>query len=197
MDQEERLLVKKAKQKDEASIVKLLRKYDPAIKKVSIYFFTKFKNIPLSFEDFKQDASIAFLRAVSTYNEEKNKSLLYYANTCMVNKLTSLVRSARRKENIISLDETMEENSFSKDVPCSPITSQDEYEKNAWLRNFRDTITEIMTTEQITVWDLYLQGFSYEEIADKTKLTKKKVDNTIAACKKKIIKNREMFDLEK
>lgn len=196
MDQEERLLVKKAKQKDEASIVKLLRKYDPAIKKVSMYFFTKFKNIPLSFEDFKQDATIAFLKAVSTYNEEKNKSLLYFANTCMMNKLTSLVRSERKKDNIISLDETIEDNSSSKVIPCSPVTSQEEYEKLAWIRNFRDTINNILSTEQKGVWELYLQGFSYEEIAEKTGLTKKKVDNTILACKKKIIINREMFDLE-
>lgn len=196
MDQEERLLVKKAKQKDEASIVKLLRKYDPAIKKVSMYFFTKFKNIPLSFDDFKQDATIAFLKAVSTYNEEKNKSLLYFANTCMMNKLTSLVRSERKKDNIISLDETIEDNSSSKVIPCSPVTSQEEYEKLAWIRNFRDTINNILTTEQKGVWELYLQGFSYEEIAEKTGLTKKKVDNTILACKKKIIINREMFDLE-
>ncbi|NLT19290.1 MAG: RNA polymerase sigma-H factor [Firmicutes bacterium ADurb.Bin080] len=196
MDQEERLLVKKAKQKDEASIVKLLRKYDPAIKKVSMYFFTKFKNIPLSFDDFKQDATIAFLKAVSTYNEEKNKSLLYFANTCMMNKLTSLVRSERKKDNIISLDETIEDNSSSKVIPCSPVTSQEEYEKLAWIRNFRDTINNILSTEQKGVWELYLQGFSYEEIAEKTGLTKKKVDNTILACKKKIIINREMFDLE-
>jgi hypothetical protein len=38
MDQEERLLVKKAKQKDEASIVKLLRKLIPLLKRlVSIF----------------------------------------------------------------------------------------------------------------------------------------------------------------
>lgn len=196
MDQEERLLVKKVKIKDDAAIVKLLRKYEPAIVKVSMYFHTKFKNISLSFEDFKQDASIAFLKAVSTYDEEKNKSLLYYANTCMMNKLTSLVRSARRREDIISIDEPADDNSSTKEIPCPGDSVVETYEKKEWLKNFKEITNKILTDKQLSVWDLYLQGFSYEEISQKTVLPKKKVDNTIAACKRKLIENRNLFELD-
>ena len=47
-------------------------------------------------------------------------------------------------------------------------------------------VKDILTDEQFSILKLFINGASYSEIATKTNLTTKKVDNTLQAIKKKL-----------
>lgn len=192
MENEERILVKKAQKGDDLALNKLIAQYDRAITKMSIYFENKFKSMYLDFEELKQDATIAFTKAVFSYDENKNKSLFYYTKTCMINKLISHIRSKRAKYAQIIPDIATIDGS-EIDIPCDSPSPLDIIEKEIWIAEIKTIIIKLLTPNQIKVWDLHLEAYTYSEIAEKLEITVKKVDNTLVACKRKIRENQSLF----
>lgn len=194
MDKEELSILKKAKAGDQVSLATLIVKYDPAMNKIASFFQNRFKNTySLDFLELKQDALIAFLKSVSRYDNDKNKSFLNYSKICMLNALTSTIRRKRTETPSPTIPiEPGEDNPGINVVSLRP-SPQETLENEKIAEEIRAALKKLLSESQYCVIELYFNGFSYLEIASLLHISKKTVDNTIAGAKIKISKNKELF----
>jgi len=132
----------------------------------------------VDYDDLYQVGCLALIKAIKTYNAESAATFKTYASTCIYNAVLDEVRK-------------------SKDVPTEPIDDASDFdapsgddveqeyiekETTALLYNaLKGTLSEL----EFSVLNLYLIGLSYQEISDKLRVEKKKVDNTLTAIKHK------------
>ncbi len=181
-------LAQKVKDGDTEAVEVLLSRYIVMLRRASHGYC-----IPgADADDLFQEAAMALLEAVRTYNRVYNVSFRSYAVVCMKRKVASVVRSALRKRNAanggnISLDE-----SFSDGL--IPMTSGDDVLNNPELLHIlneeraavRQLIQFILSDLENEVLRLYLACASYGDIAGQLGITVKSVDNALQRIRKKL-----------
>ena len=134
-------------------------------------------------EDLMQEGVIGLLNAINTYNG----SCLFstYAYACIKNAMISAVNSAQSKKN----------GPLNRSVP---ITSQTDEFLNLYLnpedeiigkeneKELMQKITAELSSFEITVLKLFLEGLSYLEIGEKLNKQPKSIDNALQRIKRKI-----------
>jgi RNA polymerase sigma factor (sigma-70 family) len=83
-------------------------------------------------------------------------------------------------------EEHEEEDGLIATIPSNEPTPFDVLSRMDEMKSFYKSLQELLTEDQYAVMCLYLQNYSYKEIATRLNLTTKKVDNLILASKKKI-----------
>ena len=127
-------------------------------------------------EDLRQEAGIAFLRAVRTYDPEKNKGVTFglYAKICVKNAMISLFRkqSARKKRRQRGGDiaETAE------------YRAAEEVDLGTLLEGARGTLSAF----EADVLDMYVKGMKPRETAAELGVGEKTVYNALYRAKAKI-----------
>lgn len=144
-------------------------------------------------DDLMQEGLLGLWKAIKDYDETKNDSFMSFASMCIVSRITDTLRTQTRQKNkmlneAVSLSELGD--SCVKDYGNDPISN---YIVRDGTESFYEIIEQICTEEQIKVLKLYLEGYTYAEIASMTGLSSKKVDNVLLAIKKKIKQNKELF----
>ena len=139
---------------------------------------------------------IGVFKAIRDYDETRGASFSTFAELCINRQIVTAIKAASRYKhaplnNSMSLSGTFsedDENSTLEDVIVSN-TSEDP-EAMLLLREDLDYIGrnggELFSPLERKVWDLYLQGKSYAEIASLTGKTTKAVDNAISRARKKV-----------
>lgn len=77
-----------------------------------IYIAKKFENTGVELEDLVSIGSIGLIKAVSTFNYEKNIKLATYASRCIENEILMHLRKVTKQKLEVSLDEPL---NFDKD----------------------------------------------------------------------------------
>ncbi len=72
-----------------------------------VYIARKFDNTGINLEDLISIGSIGLIKAVNTFNAEKNIKLATYASRCIENEILMFLRRSARAKNEISLDEPL------------------------------------------------------------------------------------------
>ncbi len=181
-------LVNKAKAGDEISMNAIIAKYKGLLVRKAIHYFLS----DGTFEDLYQEASLGLVKAIRSYDYDKNPNLSSYLTMCVTTQILDAVRASTRKKNAIlnqsvSLDDITEE---STPEELNPIEL---YLLNEETSNFHDVLSKYFSEEKLKVLQLYLQGYTYQEISKMLNITTKKIDNTLASIKKKIRDNKELF----
>ena len=60
-------------------------KYTPIIRKIASEYYQKYSNYGYEYDDFLQEAELAFYRALSSYNEDKNSLFYTFVNMFIEN----------------------------------------------------------------------------------------------------------------
>lgn len=135
-------------------------------------------------EDLAQEGLIGLLDAVHAFDPSGGASFGTLAYTCIVNRMRSAMRSARRAGAVpagavVSIDALQQV--ASADDPEGQIIARDEVVRlRRWVENH-------LSGREQQVLRLYLSGESYAAIADKLSLSgSKSVDNTMQRIRKKI-----------
>ncbi|MBR0425323.1 MAG: RNA polymerase sporulation sigma factor SigH [Clostridia bacterium] len=147
-------------------------------------------------EDLVQEGMIGLYRAVCDYDAEKAASFRSFAELCITRRILSAIKRATRKKHAplntyISLNQPMfteQEDGTLFDTmqnlrvvdPEEELIGREEYEHI--LRYLNDNLSKL---EQ-TVLNLYLNGFSYQQIAVKLNRPPKSIDNALQRIKHKI-----------
>lgn len=138
------------------------------------------------YDDIKQTAQIALYRAAMSYDtKQTNVSFGLYAKICIVNALLSCRRKMNRADEYsdYSLDALESDNdSF---LPGSGDPSELLISKEEWGFT-RDIINSALSKYENRVFDMYISGFSYSEIAARLSKTEKSVDNAMCRIKSKL-----------
>ena len=77
-----------------------------------IYIAKKFENTGVELEDLVSIGSVGLIKAVSTFNYEKNIKLATYASRCIENEILMHLRKTTKQKLEVSLDEPL---NFDKD----------------------------------------------------------------------------------
>lgn len=102
-------------EEEEAYLLQQLRTGDVAVRSVLIernlrlvvYIARKFENTGIPIEDLSSIGSIGLIKAVNTFNPERNIKLATYASRCIENEILMFLRRNQRHRVEISLDEPL------------------------------------------------------------------------------------------
>lgn len=142
--------------------------------------------------DFTQEGLLGLLSACKTFNSTIGTTFKNYAAVCIKNRFVSIIRkskskSAIPKENIVSIDDSRfsDTNDFefsdnNRSNPEELVVSKER------LKEFLIQMKQSLSQREITVAYFYLKGLTYEEISEKTGISKKSVDNALQRVKKKL-----------
>lgn len=132
------------------------------------------------YDDLMQEATLALYNAAMTYDTEQSEVTFgLYAKVCIRNRLISAGRKLKRqKKNRTVLDFRQE-----------PDRTQKRSAAYAQIDGMRETISESFSEYEMAVFELYLAGCSYREMAEKLNKTEKSIDNAVCRMKKKLKKH--------
>lgn len=186
----------KAKNNDKKAIEKLLKENESVIQAQVSKFFVK----GMEEEDLKQEASIAFLDSIKTYDPEQNDNFPAFASICIERKLITLLSSSQRQKNIplntsYSLDYKTKYNDEDSVMLLDLIdedldTTEDKIIKEEKLRILMEKTEKILSKFEMKVLSLYFKGYSYNEMAKQLNSNEKAIDNAIQRIKQKIKKEK-------
>ena len=186
-------LITKAKNHDEEAVEKLFGIFKPKVIAIAREYFL----IGAEFDDLLQEGMIGLYKAIGVYDESKNHSFSAFASLCIHRQLQNAVKNANRKKNsplntyvpIKYYDGTSssEEDNVLKLV----IADENSDIEQNYIDKEMNTIViskvkDMLTDEQFNMLKLFLNGDSYNSIAENLNLSTKQVDNTLQAIKKKL-----------
>lgn len=177
---------------DEEAMEFLLKKYRGMVRKETRALYL----IGGDDEDLIQEGMIGLFKAIRDYKVEENKDFALFANICIRRQIYNAITASNRKKHIplntyISLyapssPDSIEEG-FGEQVgdlyrnPEEHIIAKERVDE-LWKR-----IDKRLSSLERKVLDLYLNGDSYEMIAEKLGKSKKSIDNAVQRIRGKLM----------
>jgi len=183
------LLVRQAQTGNADAEEYLIRKYKDVVRgKAHIYFIVGADN-----EDTVQEGMIGVFKAIRGYNEAKHASFQTFAEICINRQILSAIKAARRQKHSplndsLSLNGPLED---EQDKTLEDTLKSDNYADPEALYIFKEDMNylednSVFSDTELRVWNEYMKGRTYNEIARITGKTPKAVDNAIRRAKKKL-----------
>jgi|AGTN01.2.fsa_nt_gi RNA polymerase sigma factor, sigma-70 family len=182
MTEEEAL--KNAAKNDKDSFEWLIIKYKALVSRIARSYFLLSGG---SVEDLVQEGTIGFLKAVCEYKPEAGKAFRSFAAACVENKIKDALRLSLGRSNSVLNDALSLEDGGSPLLDLADPASV--YEIGERKELFYSELKKLLSNREFSVIKLYLEGFSYREIAEKLSLKQKTVDNSLSSAKTKIKKS--------
>ena len=153
-------------------------------------------------EDLIQEGTFGLLSAIRNYNPADGASFKTYAEHCIRMRLLSAIKSASRLKHVplndgISLEELSEDpgadiSTFPELIRYNPeeliLAEESREELNA-------AFSRCLSRFEIKVLDLYLEGLSYREIADRLYRDAKSIDNAVQRIRRKLARENILGDI--
>jgi RNA polymerase sporulation-specific sigma factor len=146
-------------------------------------------------EDLVQEGMIGLYEATTSYKQSSDATFKTFATICIKRQVFSAVRKSLSQKNLPlnsylsinnqgSVKDDNDEDSFTLITPASPeiLTIKKDNDKELWKE-----IRSILSKDENIILSLYLEGFNYNEIAQKSNKSSKEVDNILTRIKKKIV----------
>lgn len=163
----------------------LFKKYRPLIVGIARKFYSSIKNNGCDFNDFVQEAMIAFSMAINTFDEKKDALFFTYAKTCIERRLSTLLRTFNRAKNQL-LNESYSVDLLADDAKSLENLLEDNNSnpenriiENENINEIIKKIEKSLTDLECEVFELKISGFNYKEIAEILDKDSKAIDNAI------------------
>lgn len=150
-----------------------------------------FYALNIDLEEARQEANLGFSYAIYNYDEEKEATLSTFINLCVDRRLRKLIRSYETTKNKI-ISETVSLNNTNSDFNLEDIIGDEKYEPLRklegidTLKYINSEVKNILSNNELEVYNLLIQDMNYQEIADKLNKTPKQIDNTIQRIRIKL-----------
>jgi RNA polymerase sporulation-specific sigma factor len=146
-------------------------------------------------EDLIQEGLLGLIKAIREFSPERSASFRTYARLCIRHRLYSAIRAASRNKHIPLNDYVpFEQPLFDPDT--DPVASyalcrdQDNPEElvigQEKLRELTNSLKGLFSSFESKVLELYLEGLTYSEIAERLSKQPKSVDNAVQRIRKKL-----------
>ena len=134
------------------------------------------------YEDLVQEGFVGLLKAVNTYRPDENVKFSTYANVCVKNKIVSSLRKNSLISGVEFTDE-MAEDLFNSDMTGDPESIIIENER---MDEVYKKITSALSEQEWKVFQLFLTGMAYNQMALNLGVTVKSVDNAMQRVRRKL-----------
>lgn len=179
-------LIYMIRENDDFSQNVLFEKYQPIIRKIANDFYIKYKNTGYDYEDFLQEATIGFQKALFSFDDSKDNLFYSFAVLCIKRRLLSFCRMfLSDKYKYVFLDTISIDDVFCVDMKNNIDSIFDEKEIEKLLK----TIIYDLSWEEGIVFELRLNGFQYLEISKLLDISCRKV-GIILKSVRKIVRKR-------
>lgn len=159
--------------KDKEAFSELICRYMKTIQLMVV----SMANSPDEVNDLSQEGLMGLFDAVKTYDPSKGALFATYANVCIKNKILTAIRKLPRATNEITDD--IQDTDFGANPEFVVIDREREREIRALL------LAELSENEW-QVFEKYLQGEAYGQIASELNITVKVVDNAMQRVRRKL-----------
>ncbi len=155
-------------------------------------------------EDIVQEGMIGLYKSIRDYRGDKQSTFKAFAELCITRQIITAIKTATRQKHIplnsyVSLDKPIYDEDSDRtllDVICGSkmsdpeelIINQEEFS------GLEDKMTEILSDLERRVLMLYLDGRSYQEIAEDLDRHVKSIDNALQRVKRKLERYLEVRD---
>ena len=184
-------LVSKIKNGDKSAQEALFFRYRDLVSMKANRFFI----IGAERDDMMQEGLIGLYKAVKSFDSTKQNSFKTFANLCIERQLITAIKSSNRQKHIplnssFSLNLSAYDEGDDTEVleildtkivedPLETLT------KKEYFKNIENKIDESLSSFEKQVLDRYVQGDSYNDIAEKLDTPIKSIDNAIQRIRKK------------
>ena len=193
-------LIAEIRNGNEQALTYLLNRYKPLVNhKVGKYFMVGAEK-----EDIMQEGMIGLYKAIRNFDEKKQNSFNTFANICVERQLiTAIKTSTRQKHQPLNSYVSLNVAAYTNDDDSIELMETydnksiedplDTMMKKEFYNEVNSTIQSSLSKFEKQVLERFIQGESYEVIAQKVDAPVKSVDNAIQRIRKKAIK--KMSDL--
>ena len=153
-------------------------------------------------EDLIQEGTFGLLSAIRKYDPADGASFKTFAEHCIRMRILSAIKSASRLKHFplndgISLEELSEDPGV--DISVLPELIRHDPERLILAKESRDELcaafSRCLSRFEINVLDLYLEGLSYREIADRLCKDAKSIDNAVQRIRRKLARENILGDI--
>lgn len=102
-----------------------------------VYIAKKFENTGIDFEDLISIGTIGLMKAINTFNVDKNIKLATYASRCIENEILMQLRRNTKIKNEVSIDEPLNKDGDGNELLLSDILGTD---PDITSRNLEDEV---------------------------------------------------------
>lgn len=187
--QEEQLLLERLMKKDaEAKNIIIERNL-----RLVVYIAKKFENSGVNIEDLISIGTIGLMKAVNSYDLEKNIKLATYASRCIENEILMFLRKNTKIKTEISIDEPINTDSEGNDLSLADILGTDNdgifkfIEEDDNKKVLKKAIKKLNKREKIIMQLRYgfdgIDELTQKEVADKLGISQ----SYISRIEKKVI----------
>jgi RNA polymerase sporulation-specific sigma factor len=184
-------LVARSREGDDRALVELLERYRGfARSKARSYFLVGGDR-----EDIVQEGMIGLYKAVRDYADGHGASFRSFAELCITRQILTAIKTATRQKHTplnsyVSFDRPHEDDpdrtvgdSLAVETAADPLEMLVEDDE---LRQLQHTFDEVLSGLETEVLQLYVEGRSYQEIAQRLGRRVKSIDNALQRIKRKL-----------
>ena len=186
-------LTERARAGDEKALERLLARYRHyARAKARSYFLAGADR-----EDIVQEGMIGLFKAIRDFDASHNTAFRAFAELCITRQIITAIKTATRQKHIplnsyVSLNKPLHDSDGSERAladslvgpavldPADLVISAEE------IASIRSSVDQLLSDLETEVLQLYMDGKSYQEIADRLGRHVKSIDNALQRIKRKL-----------
>ncbi len=201
----DQMLVNRARDGDGVAMDEIIDRYRGFVRlKASSYFLAGGDG-----EDLIQEGLIGLYKAVRDYRSDREASFRSFVELCVTRQIITAIKTAARNKHAplntyVSFSHTRagssgdQEMSLAEILPSDPVVDPvNQAISSEELGSLVGCLGAALSELESGVLTMYLEGRSYEEIADRLDCTPKTVDNALQRVKRKVtthLRAREVID---
>ena len=140
-----------------------------------VYIAKKFENTGIDFEDLISIGTIGLMKAINTFNIDKNIKLATYASRCIENEILMQLRRNTKIKNEISIDEPLNKDGDGNELLLSDILGTDNDITSREIENEVDLSLLKIAISKLDKREKYIMQLRFGIDGDEKEKTQKEV----------------------
>ena len=184
---------------DGQALAYLLNKYKNFVRSKARSYFL----IGADHEDIVQEGMIGLYKAIRDFQPSRLSTFRYFAELCVKRQIITAIKAATRQKHVplnsyVSLNKPLYDEESDRtllDVIEGRVTNPEElYISQEDLARIQTQISEVLSDLERQVLEAFMDGKSYQEIAELLGRHVKSLDNALQRVKRKLFKFRSEND---
>lgn len=187
--EKDEVLISRCRQGDRAALECIMEKYKPLVIKKARSMFL----IGGETEDLIQEGMIGLFKAVQDFDPDRETSFYRFSKLCIDRQIYSAVTSAGRKKHSplngyvsLSDSEELEWEERWRRPAVSTVSPEEALINRERMEMIQEKLGERLSSLEWSVLKLFLEGYSYAQMADKLGKKEKSIDNALRRIKGKL-----------